>query len=483
MYTAAGVLLSTVLALIALIINLFTAAAYAQVQGSACIDFNQLPPGTVVSDQFLNVLISSASPEFPPMIFDSANPTGQDFDLGTPNEAHGGPGVGEGGAATNTKPLGHLLIISEDGDSSDPDDKADGGSLVLTFTFTHGVTITDVVVIDIEPMGSSLIVTQEDGTETEYVFSPVGDNGVETIPINRDNITGLTLNLSTSGGIAFVGCMPPLLVPTPTPTSTSTATVATETPTPTEPPTVATETPTSTPTATVPTETATYTATSTSTATQTPTPTETLTPSPTETATLAETPTVTETPSITPSSTADIMTPTPITPTVTVTPTETPPGPPACPNHSLNIDVSISGPGSVTTTHQTGCEDGTCSYIDEASLNAGEGSKICFDAEAIQPEGPPPEFPAIFLHYSFDTGAVTGFDANALNLLVNREDNPDDNTKMCFTVTSGAISGLAPTCALSVIATFQGPTALSAPPEPLDRPMLTERILLPLAFD
>ena len=32
----------------------------------------------------------------PAMIFDSSNPTGDDDDLGTPNEDFGGPGVGKG---------------------------------------------------------------------------------------------------------------------------------------------------------------------------------------------------------------------------------------------------------------------------------------------------------------------------------------------------------------------------------------------------
>ena len=63
--------------------------------------------GTIVSNQFANLTISSD--ELLVMIFDTANPTGGDTDL-----------------ASNT--LGNVLILSEDGDSSDPDDNAKGGN-------------------------------------------------------------------------------------------------------------------------------------------------------------------------------------------------------------------------------------------------------------------------------------------------------------------------------------------------------------------
>jgi hypothetical protein len=44
--------------------------------------------------------------------FDSSDPPDHDIDLGTPNEAYGGPGVGEGGES-NTVALGNLLISAE----------------------------------------------------------------------------------------------------------------------------------------------------------------------------------------------------------------------------------------------------------------------------------------------------------------------------------------------------------------------------------
>ena len=50
----------------------------------------------------------------PAMIFDSADPTGGDNDLATVDQQN-------------------ILIISEDADSTDPDDNAAGGTLIFHF--------------------------------------------------------------------------------------------------------------------------------------------------------------------------------------------------------------------------------------------------------------------------------------------------------------------------------------------------------------
>jgi len=72
---------------------------------SFVIDFEDYNTGDIVSeifiiDSFENVQVKGITMEFPnsnaAMIFDSSNPTGGDFDLGTPNEAYGGPGIGNG---------------------------------------------------------------------------------------------------------------------------------------------------------------------------------------------------------------------------------------------------------------------------------------------------------------------------------------------------------------------------------------------------
>ncbi|MEE8525840.1 MAG: hypothetical protein V3T72_18040 [Thermoanaerobaculia bacterium] len=59
-----------------------------------------LPAGTIVDNEYViyGMHVSTDDPaNHPAMIFDTANPTGGDDDLGTPNQDFGGPGVGSGG--------------------------------------------------------------------------------------------------------------------------------------------------------------------------------------------------------------------------------------------------------------------------------------------------------------------------------------------------------------------------------------------------
>ena len=101
------------------------------------------------------------------MVFDSSSPTGNDVDLGTPNESFGGPGVGRKGVKgrlfENDQTKGNLLIVSEDGDGSDPDDDWNGG--VLVFEFDPPRSIDSVGLVDNEE-GSLFEVTVSDGSST-----------------------------------------------------------------------------------------------------------------------------------------------------------------------------------------------------------------------------------------------------------------------------------------------------------------------------
>ena len=99
------------------------------------INFDSHDTGEIVSKVFTDdgigpVLVQGTNPNIPgentAMIFDSAVPSGGDSDLGTPNKTFGGPGIGAGGENMqpyeNADALGKILILSEDLDSSDPDD-------------------------------------------------------------------------------------------------------------------------------------------------------------------------------------------------------------------------------------------------------------------------------------------------------------------------------------------------------------------------
>ncbi|MEM6793631.1 MAG: SdrD B-like domain-containing protein [Acidobacteriota bacterium] len=100
---------------------------------------NPMFAGQIVDTEFSSwgVTISATGGSNELMVFNSRSPTGGDADLGTPNESFGGPGIGAAGVAgqpnENRFDRGNVGVISEDGDSTDPDDNAGGGTIIFEF--------------------------------------------------------------------------------------------------------------------------------------------------------------------------------------------------------------------------------------------------------------------------------------------------------------------------------------------------------------
>ena len=144
-----------------------------------------------------------------PIAFDSANPTGGDTDLGTPNQYWGGPGIGTGGVATNLTPLGNLLISAEntydgnnDGLVDVPDDDANGAWFEFFFdapTCVFGATAVDT---DSNETAPDLVLYDAAGNIIEWIdFSQAGNNGVETIEIDVCGVDHMMFDVYGSGAI------------------------------------------------------------------------------------------------------------------------------------------------------------------------------------------------------------------------------------------------------------------------------------------
>ncbi len=177
-----------------------------------------LPAGTIVTEQWADwgVHVTTNDPaNHPAMIFDSSNPSGNDDDLGTPNEVYGGPGVGAGGA-TNDTAHGKILIISKDGNQSDPNDYAGGGTLI--FTFDGNLYVGDVYLLDIEENGGYVRAYDSvsgGGILAEVPIPQTGDNGFQILSIDTYDVRRLEISLAGSGGVpAIVSCSPPPPPPT-----------------------------------------------------------------------------------------------------------------------------------------------------------------------------------------------------------------------------------------------------------------------------
>jgi Tol biopolymer transport system component len=205
---------------------------------------NKLSRGQIIDDEWavFGIHITTDDPSsHPAMIFDSAQPTGYDWDLGSPNEDFGGPGRGTGGEegqpGENRWPLGNVLIISEDGDQEDPDDHYAGGTFI--FTFEKPSMIHEVQLLDIdanETTGKIVAYDQRENKLGTFSMQQLGNNSVQIVPINLENVSRLEIHLQSSGAVAAISFCdetpkPATPVPTPYPTV-----VPTQEPTPSSPP-------------------------------------------------------------------------------------------------------------------------------------------------------------------------------------------------------------------------------------------------------
>jgi len=144
-------------------------------------DLNGAPlaAGTIITNQFQGAGLTVSATAFGAMIFDSANPTGGDNDLATPN-------------------LGNILIISEDGDSSDPDDNENGGT--ITLEWEDPVRFDSTLVLDIEEPGSTITTFNAEGAVIEEVTIPtVGDGELGKVTFGGDLVSKIEYTFAGSG--------------------------------------------------------------------------------------------------------------------------------------------------------------------------------------------------------------------------------------------------------------------------------------------
>lgn len=221
----------------------FIAAASAENCNTTTIDFgldpntgNLLPAGTVLGDGHLQpwapygIFVNSRpgnnlhwnSTINVLMVFNSSHPTGGDWDLGSPNCwcPGGGPGVGHGGKpgqpGENCVPLHTVLIVSEDGDTEDPDDNGAGGEFL--FNFTQPVNLSHIVFLDLDKGEQGRVIAiHENGTYNE-TLNGLGNNAVVNETLDLNEVTLLRVLLSSSGAIkALVTQDPVCPIPPPPP--------------------------------------------------------------------------------------------------------------------------------------------------------------------------------------------------------------------------------------------------------------------------
>ncbi|WP_157807675.1 hypothetical protein [Hymenobacter chitinivorans] len=137
--------------------------------------------------------LNTRSPEQPvaAMVFNSAAPHFEDYDLGTPNVAYGGPGIGAGGTVSNNTALGNILVIQNFVDwGLTPNDDDVTGYVNFDFSKVGPITATSLTIIDREGAefegGEVKLFDVKGGTELYYTtFPETGSNGVGLVNLNN----------------------------------------------------------------------------------------------------------------------------------------------------------------------------------------------------------------------------------------------------------------------------------------------------------
>ncbi len=131
-------------------------------------------------------------------IYDSSNPSTEDVDLGTPNQAYGGPGIGSGGSSNQTA-LGNLIIIQEH--NGIPDDNGNGGTLSLSLSGYP--SIQGFRFVDVEENGGSVTVTTPNGPVTASILG-LGDNSQQYVSLQADSASQILIHFAGSGGLGEI---------------------------------------------------------------------------------------------------------------------------------------------------------------------------------------------------------------------------------------------------------------------------------------
>lgn len=196
-----------------------TKIIYSDEGPSACttleLDFDKAEDGrplagrTFVADEWfpqLGIKISAKSHDGPqnvhPMIFDSENiDESESSHLGSPNNACGGPGEGDGGKigaqGEICELLGNVLIPSrKDGTSGD----SEFG--ILVFEFHEDTTVNSISLLNVDDDESQVTITQEDGTSTNIALSSVGQNGFQTIEVGLEKVNEFAVSLKSLAAVA-----------------------------------------------------------------------------------------------------------------------------------------------------------------------------------------------------------------------------------------------------------------------------------------
>jgi len=125
------------------------------------------------------------------MVFDTDNPTGDDFDLAQDDE-------------------GKVLIITEDFDSSDPDDDVHGGLFEFFFdepgfrNFFKNVSIPQITLLDTDSQVGDITAIGMNGTIFQAQYPIIPNGAKQVIDFGATGVSKLEIDLQGSGAVSDI---------------------------------------------------------------------------------------------------------------------------------------------------------------------------------------------------------------------------------------------------------------------------------------
>jgi hypothetical protein len=189
---------------------LLTFATIAAASQATVLNFEGFAAGTWMREQYapmgVHISANNSTSSHPDkaIIFDSANPTGDDSDLATP-----------GYHATNTVPYGKILILAEndrdqnsDGLVDDPDDEGNQPAGWIKFRLDFVAPSGHVDLIDIEETGGTLKFYLNSNLVQTLSIPNMGDNSVQRIAFSGFHFDEMKVNLQGSGAVGELELVP-----------------------------------------------------------------------------------------------------------------------------------------------------------------------------------------------------------------------------------------------------------------------------------
>lgn len=128
------------------------------------------------------------------MIYDTANPTGLDTDINAPLFNHFDAAGLPSSTAKELRP-GNVLVISQDGDSQNPNNNAEGGT--ITFSFDQAVNFLSFRVFDDV---SNFFASTDTGKESRHVWMNYDNQYRRVATDDFLGVREVTFNFGSSAG-------------------------------------------------------------------------------------------------------------------------------------------------------------------------------------------------------------------------------------------------------------------------------------------